>query len=77
MLQVRGGCSPPHPSMLPSSMPMRGPGGPGPSGASGGGSMRGPMGHGDYDKFDSDFVVYLCTCSPVCVCIDRFVITSF
>ncbi|XP_021914287.1 heterogeneous nuclear ribonucleoprotein R isoform X12 [Zootermopsis nevadensis] len=48
MMQVRGGCSPSHPSMLPSSMPVRGPGGAGPRGASAGGSMRGPMGRGDY-----------------------------
>ena len=59
MLQVRGGCSPSHPSMLPSSMPMRGPGGPGPRGASGGGSMRGPMGRGDYGKL---IVILLCIC---------------
>lgn len=57
MMQVRGGCSPSHPSMLPSSMPMRGPGGPGPRGASGGGSMRGPMGRGDYGKL---IVILLC-----------------
>jgi hypothetical protein len=49
-MQVRGGCSPSHPSMLPGSMPMRGPGGPGPRGSSGGGSMRGPIGRGDYGK---------------------------
>ncbi|PSN56365.1 Heterogeneous nuclear ribonucleoprotein Q [Blattella germanica] len=56
MMQVRGGCSPSHPSMLPSSMPMRGPGGPGPRGASAG-SMRGPMGRGDYD-YDYDYYGY-------------------
>ena len=53
MMQVRGGCSPSHPSMLAGSMPMRGPGGPGPRGASGAASMRGPMGRGDYGKFSS------------------------
>ncbi|XP_069700608.1 heterogeneous nuclear ribonucleoprotein Q isoform X5 [Periplaneta americana] len=57
MMQVRGGCSPSHPSMLPGSMPMRVPGGPGPRGASGGGSMRGPMGRGDYD-YDYDYYGY-------------------
>jgi hypothetical protein len=73
MMQVRGGCSPSHPSMLPSSMPMRGPGGPGPRGASGGGSMRGPMGRGDYGKL---VVVLSCLCTRsstcMCVCIERF-----
>jgi len=59
MMQVRGGCSPSHPSMLPSSMPMRGPGGPGPRGAGGSGSMRGPMGRGDYGKL---IVILLCIC---------------
>ncbi|KAK7868081.1 hypothetical protein R5R35_005540 [Gryllus longicercus] len=48
MMQVRGGCSPSHPSMMPGAMPLRGPGGPGPRGASGAGSMRGPIGRGDY-----------------------------
>ncbi|KAJ9576866.1 hypothetical protein L9F63_006565, partial [Diploptera punctata] len=57
MMQVRGGCSPSHPSMLPGSMPMRGPGGPGPRGAGGAGSMRGPMGRGDYD-YDYDYYGY-------------------
>jgi len=78
MMQVRGGCSPSHPSMLPSSMPMRGPGGPGPRGASGGGSMRGPMGRGDYGKL---IVILLCILVHVLlfvsVCIDRFVLRSF
>jgi hypothetical protein len=62
MMQVRGGCSPSHPSMLPSSMPMRGPGGPGPRGASGGGSMRGPIGRGDYGKLYVFFLpIFMCT----------------
>lgn len=77
MMQVRGGCSPSHPSMLPSSMPMRGPGGPGPRGAGGSGSMRGPMGRGDYGKL---IVILLCVCVRVLfvsICIDRFVLRSF
>lgn len=61
MMQVRGGCSPSHPSMLPSSMPVRGPGGAGPRGASAGGSMRGPMGRGDYGKFMKYFLIHTFT----------------
>lgn len=38
-------------SMIPGSMPMRGPGSGGPRGGGGGaGGMRGPMGRGDYGK---------------------------
>jgi len=77
MMQVRGGCSPSHPSMLPSSMPMRGPGGPGPRGASGGGSMRGPMGRGDYGKLMVILLCILVHVLLVSVCIDRFVPRSF
>lgn len=68
MMQVRGGCSPSHPSMLPSSMPMRGPGGPGPRGSSGGGSMRGPIGRGDYGKLLYVFFsVYVYTVYSLCI----------
>ncbi|CAG2054166.1 unnamed protein product [Timema podura] len=47
MMQVRGGLSPSHPSMMPAALPMRGPGALGPRGAAAG-PMRGPMGRGDY-----------------------------
>jgi hypothetical protein len=66
MMQVRGGCSPSHPSMLTSSMPMRGPGGPGPRGAGAGGSMRGPMGRGDYGKLMNFFVMCVHTHCVLC-----------
>ncbi|XP_063243886.1 heterogeneous nuclear ribonucleoprotein Q isoform X4 [Bacillus rossius redtenbacheri] len=56
MMQVRGGVSPQHPSMMPSPMPMRGPGTPGPRGAPAS-TMRGPMGRGDYD-YDYDYYGY-------------------
>ncbi|XP_066993832.1 heterogeneous nuclear ribonucleoprotein Q isoform X4 [Anabrus simplex] len=57
MMQVRGGCSPSHPSMMPGAMPLRGPAGPGPRGSSGAGNMRGAMGRGDYD-YDYDYYGY-------------------
>nr|CAD7197931.1 unnamed protein product [Timema douglasi] len=48
MMQVRGGLSPSHQSMMPAALPMRAPGGAlGPRGAAAG-PMRGPMGRGDY-----------------------------
>lgn len=51
MMQVRGGCSPSHPSMMPGAMPMRGPGGPRGTGGAATTSMRGPMGRGDYGRY--------------------------
>nr|CAD7456548.1 unnamed protein product [Timema tahoe] len=56
MMQVRGGLSPSHPSMMPAALPMRGPGALGPRGAAAG-PMRGPMGRGDYD-YDYDYYGY-------------------
>ncbi|XP_049849732.1 heterogeneous nuclear ribonucleoprotein Q isoform X4 [Schistocerca gregaria] len=58
MMQVRGGCSPSHPSMLPPGvMPMRGPGGPRGQGGAAAASLRGPMGRGDYD-YDYEYYGY-------------------
>ncbi|KAG7213756.1 hypothetical protein KM043_002981 [Ampulex compressa] len=54
MLQIRGGGSPPHPSMMGGPMPVRGPG-QGPRGT--GAGMRGQMGRGDYD-YDYDYYGY-------------------
>nr|CAD7405323.1 unnamed protein product [Timema cristinae] len=57
MMQVRGGLSPSHQSMMPAALPMRAPGGAlGPRGAAAG-PMRGPMGRGDYD-YDYDYYGY-------------------
>lgn len=52
IMQVRGGCSPSHPSMLGNSMAMRGVGGgPGPRGSAAGVSLRGgTIGRGEYGK---------------------------
>ncbi|KAG7213757.1 hypothetical protein KM043_002981 [Ampulex compressa] len=52
MLQIRGGGSPPHPSMMGGPMPVRGPG-QGPRGT--GAGMRGQMGRGDYALKDIDY----------------------
>ncbi|XP_034938328.1 heterogeneous nuclear ribonucleoprotein R-like isoform X6 [Chelonus insularis] len=54
MLQGRGGSSPSHPSMIGGPMPVRG-SGQGPRGAAG--SMRPPMGRGDYN-YDYDYYGY-------------------
>ncbi|XP_044592400.1 heterogeneous nuclear ribonucleoprotein R isoform X4 [Cotesia glomerata] len=56
MLQGRGGGSPSHPSMISGPMPVRGSGqSGGPRGTSG--SMRPPMGRGDYN-YDYDYYGY-------------------
>ncbi|XP_057338222.1 heterogeneous nuclear ribonucleoprotein R isoform X8 [Microplitis mediator] len=56
MLQGRGGGSPSHPSMISGPMPVRGTGqSGGPRGSSG--SMRPPMGRGDYN-YDYDYYGY-------------------